>query len=155
MSKQLIQPWDGDTPASSSKTNVDTYIPPAIEKLAQAVSKKYAMKVYDRKLITSKPDKGGAIWKIDTDKGPRSLKLLHREPARSLFSVGAQEYLVKNKNGLVVDRPEDPKAFVKPITKLLSNKKLRREMGKNGRHLALKQFQWKRVAKEVEAVWEP
>ena len=68
---------------------------------------------------------------------------------------GGNPEVVKNKNGLVVDRPEDPKAFVKPITKLLSNKKLRREMGKNGRHLALKQFQWKRVAKEVEAVWEP
>ncbi|WP_423227606.1 CotS family spore coat protein [Paenibacillus filicis] len=46
-------------------------------------------------LITSKPDKGGAIWKIDTNHGPRSLKVLHRGPARSLFSIGAQDYLVQ------------------------------------------------------------
>lgn len=57
--------------------------------------KLYDMSVSSIRLITSKPDKGGAIWRIETDRGPRSLKLLHREARRSLFSIGAQEYLVK------------------------------------------------------------
>ncbi|TDF92623.1 CotS family spore coat protein [Paenibacillus piri] len=52
------------------------------------------MEVYDKTLITSKPDKGGAIWKIGTNKGNRSLKVLHRTPQRSLYSIGAQDYLV-------------------------------------------------------------
>lgn len=57
--------------------------------------KQYEMKVSQMTLVTSKPDKGGAIWKIETNHGPRSLKVLHRKPMRSLFSVGAQDYMVK------------------------------------------------------------
>ncbi|TGE31487.1 CotS family spore coat protein [Desulfosporosinus sp. Sb-LF] len=71
------------------------WVPPEIDELAQRVITYYDMEVHERILITSKPDKGGAIWKIETDKGPRSLKVLHRKPIRSLFSVGAQDYIVK------------------------------------------------------------
>ncbi|NLW48067.1 MAG: CotS family spore coat protein [Firmicutes bacterium] len=55
----------------------------------------YEMTVFTMKLITTKPDKGGAIWRLETSKGTRSLKLLHRPPARSLFSIGAQDYLAR------------------------------------------------------------
>jgi len=90
MKNYQIGPWDHvRTP------HPDTYIPPEVERIAKQVMAQYNMRVRAKTLITSKPDKGGAIWKILTDKGPRSLKLLHREPARSLFSVGAQDYLVK------------------------------------------------------------
>ncbi|MBA4496533.1 CotS family spore coat protein [Paenactinomyces guangxiensis] len=83
----IIQPWGTAEHDSES-------IPPEIEELAKHVMARYDMKVKSMLLITSKPDKGGAIWKIETNKGPRSLKILHRLPTRSLFSIGAQEYLV-------------------------------------------------------------
>lgn len=84
----IIQPWGT---AEQAVENV----PPEVEDLAKQVMTHYDMKVTSMTMITSKPDKGGAIWKIETDKGPRSLKILHRSPERSLFSIGAQEYLVK------------------------------------------------------------
>ncbi len=89
-----IVPWDQD---ESVPIGVDRefYIPPEIEKIAQEVIAQYDMQVSEMTLITSKPDKGGAIWKIMTDKGPRSLKVLHREPRRSLFCVYAQQWLVE------------------------------------------------------------
>jgi len=89
----LIQPWDAEEELTG--INLDMWVPPEIDELAQQVIAYYDMEVYAKTLITSKPDKGGAIWKIETDKGPRSLKLLHRKPIRSLFSVGAQDYIVK------------------------------------------------------------
>jgi CotS family spore coat protein len=73
----------------------DLSVPPEVDAMAEQVMTAYAMSVSERVLITSKPDKGGAIWRIETDRGPRSLKLLHRPPARSMFSVGAQQYLVE------------------------------------------------------------
>ena len=90
MGDYLIQPWSSD-PACDS----DMYLPPEIEELALLVSTHYDMKLLSKTLITTKPDKGGAIWKIETDQGPRSLKVLHRKPIRSLFSIGAQDYIVK------------------------------------------------------------
>ncbi|HEU4965468.1 MAG TPA: CotS family spore coat protein [Bacilli bacterium] len=87
MAEWLIEPWgdvEGDVPT----------VPPEIDALAVHVMNQYDMTVSSMQLITTKPDKGGAIWRIDTNHGPRSLKVLHRTPARSLFSVGAQEYLV-------------------------------------------------------------
>lgn len=89
-----IVPWDQD---ESVPIGVDRefYIPPEIERVAQEVIAQYDMQVSEMTLITSKPDKGGAIWRIMTDKGPRSLKVLHREPRRSLFCVYAQQWLVE------------------------------------------------------------
>ncbi|MBL0388641.1 CotS family spore coat protein [Tumebacillus sp. ITR2] len=84
----LIEPWgevEGPVPE----------VPAYLDDIAQHVMRQYDMQVSEMQLITTKPDKGGAIWRIVTDKGPRSLKVLHRTPARSLYSVGAQEYLVK------------------------------------------------------------
>lgn len=89
-----IVPWDQD---ESIPIGIDRefYIPPEIERIAQEVIAQYDMQVSEMTLITSKPDKGGAIWRIMTDKGPRSLKVLHREPRRSLFCVYAQQWLVE------------------------------------------------------------
>lgn len=93
MEEYRIEAWD--TNDLQANLNLDMYVPPEIDELAQDVIAYYDMEVYDKTLITSKSDKGGAIWKIQTDKGPRSLKLLHRKPIRSLFSIGAQDYVVK------------------------------------------------------------
>ncbi len=73
----------------------DGYVPPEVKILANQALSQYDMTVFTMKLITTKPDKGGAIWRLETSKGTRSLKLLHRRPARSLFSIAAQDYLLR------------------------------------------------------------
>ena len=88
-----IRPWDNED--QQVGINLDMWVPPEVDELAEQVIACYDMKVLDKTLVTAKSDKGGAIWKIETDKGPRSLKVLHRKPARSLFSVGVQDYIVK------------------------------------------------------------
>ncbi|WNF35709.1 CotS family spore coat protein [Bacillaceae bacterium IKA-2] len=93
--EQLIIPWDLDG------TLGDFFVPAFIEDMAQQVVTHYDMNVSQMEVITTKADKGGLIWKIDTDKGPMSLKILHRRPTRSLFSLGAQEYLVVEKKAKV------------------------------------------------------
>ncbi|MEK5101769.1 CotS family spore coat protein [Cytobacillus sp. FSL M8-0252] len=101
--EQLITPWDLD------ETLADLYVPPFIEEMAQQVIKQYNFNVSSMEVITTKADKGGLIWKINTNIGPKSLKILHRKPSRSLFSIGAQEYLVNEK-----------KARIPPIVKTKS-----------------------------------
>ncbi|WP_157264734.1 CotS family spore coat protein [Paenibacillus oryzisoli] len=86
-----IVPWIDDVLEPGIVANM--YVPPGLEMLAREVMGHYDMQVHDMLLITSKPDKGGAIWKISTSKGNLSIKCLHRRPRRSLFSVGAQSYM--------------------------------------------------------------
>ncbi|MET3504572.1 CotS family spore coat protein [Halalkalibacter oceani] len=95
MPEEQIIPWDVD------ETLGELYVPSYIEELAQEVIGHYDMSVSNMEVITTKADKGGLIWKIDTNHGPRSLKILHRRPRRSLFSLGAQDYLVHEKNARV------------------------------------------------------
>ena len=96
MSEEQIVPWDIDGTLED-----DFYVPAYIEEMAEIVLTHYDLNVSHLEVITTKADKGGLIWKMDTDKGPFSLKILHRRPGRSLFSLGAQEYLVKEKNAKV------------------------------------------------------
>lgn len=91
----IIEPWDHLVDSATSEADLEQYVPPELEQLAYEVISKYDMTVSDMTLITSKPDKGGAIWKIETNHGPRSIKVLHRQPTRSLFSIGAQVYVVQ------------------------------------------------------------
>lgn len=95
MEQYLITPWDTRSGSGPVPLDWDLTVPPEVDAIAEQVMKQYDMTVTSRTLITSKPDKGGAIWRIETNKGPRSLKLLHRNPERSLFSVGLQEYVVR------------------------------------------------------------
>ncbi len=92
----VIVPWI-DTATGlglDGKVISEFYIPPEMDRLAELCLKQYDMVVRDKTMITSKSDKGGAIWKLNTNHGTRSLKVLHRTPKRSLFSVEAQQYLV-------------------------------------------------------------
>lgn len=122
MEEYLIKPWDvhrQGTGATEAGLNWDMHVPPEVDAVAEVVMKLYDMSVSSRTLITSKPDKGGAIWKIETNKGPRSLKLLHRSPERSLFSVGLQEYVVKQGARVPALIPaKDGKLFVEKGGKL-------------------------------------
>jgi CotS family spore coat protein len=77
------------------------YVPEYIVEMAQRVLNFYDFNIHHMTVMAIKDKQGGAIWKIDTDKGPFSLKLLHRRPTRSKFSLGAQEYLVKEKRARV------------------------------------------------------
>ncbi|WP_429844262.1 CotS family spore coat protein [Brevibacillus sp. FIR094] len=95
MEQYVIKPWDTREGNVETPANWDLTVPPEVDAIADEVIKEYDMSVKSRTLITSKPDKGGAIWRIETDKGPRSLKVLHRTPERSLYSVAFQEYVVK------------------------------------------------------------
>ncbi|TQK74836.1 CotS family spore coat protein [Brevibacillus sp. AG162] len=95
MEQYVIKPWDTREGNVETPANWDLTVPPEVDAIAEQVIKEYDMSVKSRTLITSKPDKGGAIWRIETDKGPRSLKVLHRTPERSLYSVAFQEYVVK------------------------------------------------------------
>ncbi|WP_338118522.1 CotS family spore coat protein [Paenibacillus qinlingensis] len=91
MENYQIVPWINDVLEPGIVANM--YVPPGLEMLAREVMVHYDFQVNDMLLITSKPDKGGAIWKISTSKGNLSIKCLHRRPRRSLFSVGAQAYM--------------------------------------------------------------
>lgn len=95
MEQNLIVPWE------VSEQTHEFFVPDYIEAYAQDVLQHYDLAVKTMQVVTTKPDKGGSIWKIETDKGPKSLKLLHRRPTRSLFSLGAQEYLVDVKQARV------------------------------------------------------
>ncbi|MED1785321.1 CotS family spore coat protein [Brevibacillus fortis] len=95
MEQYVIKPWDTREGNVETPANWDMTVPPEVDAIAELVIKEYDMSVNSRTLITSKPDKGGAIWRIETNKGPRSLKVLHRTPERSLYSVAFQEYVVK------------------------------------------------------------
>ena len=94
MNPYVITPWDTLESSVTGGAVLEQYVPPELEAMAWQVAELYDMQVYNMTLITSKPDKGGAIWRIDTNHGPRSLKVLHRSPQRSLFSIGAQEHMV-------------------------------------------------------------
>ncbi|WP_042355901.1 CotS family spore coat protein [Bacillus rubiinfantis] len=89
MNNQVIIPWDVD------EQQHEFFIPDYIHEMALQVLKAYDFSVKNMEVVTTKPDKGGAIWKLETNAGPKSLKLLHRRPSRSLFSLGAQKYLVE------------------------------------------------------------
>lgn len=57
-------------------------------------------------------------------------------------------------NGYVVDEPEDPMAFARPIIKLLGDPKARDEAGRRGRAIAEERYGWLRVIREIRSVWE-
>lgn len=72
-------------------------VPPELEAEAKEVAKSWSMKMGAMQVMATKPEFGGAIWRIETNHGPRSLKRLHRPIPRSLFSVYAQVYLKEQK----------------------------------------------------------
>jgi CotS family spore coat protein len=91
----VVKPWEEREDRSG------LYIPDYITALAKEVLKNYDLRVKSLKAVATKSEQGGAIWKIETNLGPKSLKLLHRRPSRSLFSLGAQRYLVDVKHARV------------------------------------------------------
>lgn len=82
--------YDGpDTPGDAMEVTPET-----MDMAERAAAAHWNMRIDSWQVMATKPEFGGAIWRIETDHGPRSFKILHRPPARSLFSVAAQDYLV-------------------------------------------------------------
>lgn len=112
--QQLIVPWDAE------ENTDEFYVPDYINTIAKEVLKHYNLSVKSITIVTTKSDKGGAIWKLETSSGPKSLKLLHRRPTRSRFSLGAQNYLVHVQKANVppIVKTKDGKDFVQAGGKL-------------------------------------
>jgi CotS family spore coat protein len=111
---RVIEPWE------TEELIDEFFVPDYIIEYAKKVLTHYDLKVSKMEVITTKADKGGLIWKIETDKGPKSLKLLHRRPTRSLFSLGAQEYFVDVKKARVppIVKTKDGMNYVEAGNKL-------------------------------------
>lgn len=109
----MIMPWEED-PLQ------EFYVPDYIIQYAHQVLESYDFSVHSMNVVTTKSDKGGAIWKMETNAGPKSLKLLHRRPARSMFSLGAQDYLVHQQNAKVppIIKTKDGSSYVEAGGKL-------------------------------------
>ncbi|MCZ0756157.1 CotS family spore coat protein [Anoxybacillus sp. J5B_2022] len=114
MERTTIEPWIVD------ETTHEFFVPDYIEQLADEVLQSYDLSVKSRQIVTTKPDKGGAIWKLETNRGSKSLKLLHRRPTRSLFSLGAQQYLVEVREARVppIIKTKDGENYVEAGGKL-------------------------------------
>ena len=63
------------------------------------------------------------------------------------------EILKKYNAGILVN-PENPEEFSNAIIKLLQNKKLREQMGANGRELVVKKYNWENNAKRTIEVFK-
>lgn len=69
-------------------------------------------------------------------------------PVVGVKEGGVRESIIDKKTGLLTDR--DVKKFSEAILLLLSNRELRREMGKNGREHVLKNWSWQRSVENIE-----
>lgn len=63
--------------------------------LAQGALEYWGVKPGEMEVAAAKPWRGSAIWRTRTSAGVVGFKMLERSLRRSLFSVGAQDYLVK------------------------------------------------------------
>lgn len=66
---------------------------------------------------------------------------------------GNPEVMINGQNGLVIDQPENPDAFTKALSTLLSDKDAMKRMGSKGRELAIQHYDWGRVSSEILEVW--
>ncbi|OIJ10382.1 hypothetical protein BKP37_17700 [Anaerobacillus alkalilacustris] len=67
---------------------------------------------------------------------------------------GNPEVIEVNKNGYVVENPEDPKEFANYISQLISSPNLCKELGQYGRKLAEEKYNWNRVVNNISSVWD-
>ncbi|MCP1356605.1 glycosyltransferase family 4 protein [Aneurinibacillus migulanus] len=66
---------------------------------------------------------------------------------------GNPEVMINGQNGLVIDQPENPDAFTRALSTLLSDKDVMKRMGSKGRELAIQHYDWGRVSSEILEVW--
>jgi len=61
--------------------------------------------------------------------------------------------IVRQYNAGILVNPENPEEFSNAIVKLLQNKKLREQMGANGRELVVREYSWESAAKKTIEVF--
>ncbi|MFC0560679.1 glycosyltransferase family 4 protein [Halalkalibacter alkalisediminis] len=66
---------------------------------------------------------------------------------------GNPEVIIPDENGFVVEQPEEPQAFADLLAPLLSDPKLSKRLGINGRKLAEEKFTWERVITDISDTW--
>ncbi|QOT00956.1 glycosyltransferase family 4 protein [Brevibacterium sp. JNUCC-42] len=66
---------------------------------------------------------------------------------------GNPEVMINRQNGLIIDQPENPDAFTRALSTLLSNPYAMKQMGSKGRELAIQHYDWGRVSSEILEVW--
>ncbi len=67
---------------------------------------------------------------------------------------GNPEVIEVDKNGYVIENPDDPHEFAFYLSKLLSSSSLRQNMGEYGRKQAEEKYTWDRVVSDIEGVWQ-
>lgn len=75
-------------------------------------------------------------------------------PIISTKRGGNPEVMKAGKNGIVIKDPKDPEPFAEAIGYLLKNKALRHKMSRNARRLAVKKYNFARVAHDLESVFK-
>jgi glycosyltransferase involved in cell wall biosynthesis len=66
---------------------------------------------------------------------------------------GIPEVIIDAETGLLAP-PRDPQALAQSLARLLADPDLRRDLGRNGRELAVERFSMEQMAAEIEAVYE-
>ncbi len=91
---------------------------------------------------------------LEEEFGIVNLEALSCETPVVATGVGGITEIVKDDiNGLLVP-PNDPKKLAEAIRKLLKNKELREEYGRNGRRTVKEHFSWDSIAKQLIRIYE-
>jgi len=67
-------------------------------------------------------------------------------------NVGGISSICVNKENVLMISPRDPKKISEAMITLIKDQNLRRKLGKNGRELVEKKYNWEKITKEVEKI---
>ncbi|WP_455645978.1 glycosyltransferase family 4 protein [Methanosphaera sp.] len=76
-----------------------------------------------------------------------------KTPVISTDIVGVSDDVIKTNSGIIVP-PKDMNSLEEAIIQILTDKKLQKTMGENGRKLVQEKYEWKSIAKEIYKVYE-
>ncbi|MDO5851629.1 MAG: glycosyltransferase [Methanobacteriaceae archaeon] len=76
-----------------------------------------------------------------------------QKPVITTNIVGIAQDIQKEETGIVI-KPKDTKALTQAIKELLLNKEKAEEMGKKGRQIVKKHYEWKKIAEQIKEVYE-
>jgi len=67
--------------------------------------------------------------------------------------VGVAKQIEQNNTGIIIE-PRNTESLTQAIVHLLKNPLMAREMGSNGRDLALKSYSWQHVSNQVSTLYD-
>ena len=71
-----------------------------------------------------------------------------------ITNVGGVSTICINKENALIIPPEDPKKISEAMIALVKDQKLRRKLGENGRKLVEEKYEWDKITKELEFIYE-